>query len=370
MKFTVQRDVINNSLGVVSKAAALRGVQPVLSNVLIEALDNSEIKLCATDLDVYIEMKIQAQIADPGSITVPARKLNEIINKLPNEDIDFNLDAETNTVKIKCGSSKFDIKGISASEFPPVEYPESDDYIEIEIDPFLKAVKQTIFATATYDINNVLSGVFCKIEENKLEMVSLDGNRLARVIENIENKDQKSFSAIIPSRTLKEFNNVLSGSEDEKVSVTVKKGQILFNLRDRFITSRLIEGNYPKYEQLIPKNYIKKAVIDKDRFITSLDRVSTMVNERTNIVKLFFSSNNLRVTADAPDLGDSCDEVQLEYKEEDLTIAFNYRYIQDFMKVIDSENLVMEFDGPLAGTLFKTDDESDVLCLIMPVQVD
>jgi len=370
MIFNVQKDVINNALGVVTKAAAIRGIQPVLSNVLLETVDEKEIKLCATDLDIYIEMKIPAIITETGSITVPARKLNEIISKLPNESINFNVEKETNTVKIKCGSSKFDIKGISASEFPPVEQPESEDFIEIEIDPFLKAVKQTIFATATYDINNVLSGIFCKISENTLEMVALDGNRLARVIEKIENKDKKSFSAVIPSRTLKEFSSILSGSEDEKVMISVKNSQILFKLNDRYITSRLIEGQYPKYEQLIPKNYTKNAVINKDNFILVLDRVATMVNERTNIVKMFFTKNNLKVTADAPDLGDSCDEVEVNYTEEDLTIAFNYRYIQDFLKVTDAEEVKIEFDGPLSGTLFKTGDDSDVLCLIMPVQVD
>ncbi len=370
MKFSVQKDVINNALGVVTKAAAVRGIQPVLSNVLLETVDDKEIKLCATDLDIYIEMTIPVKITETGSITIPARKLNEIISKLPNENIDFNVETETNTVKIKCGSSKFDIKGISASEFPPVEQPESDDFIEIEIEPFLKSVKQTIFATATYDINNVLSGIFCKIEENTLEMVALDGNRLARVTESIENKENKSFSAVIPSRTLKEFSSILSGSEEEKVLISVKNGQILFKLNDRYITSRLIEGQYPKYEQLIPKNYTKNTVINKDNLMVVLDRVSTMVNERTNIVKMFFSKNNLKVTADAPDLGDSCDEVEVDYNNEDLTIAFNYRYIQDFLKVIESEGLKIEFDGPLAGTIFKTDDESDVICLIMPVQVD
>ena len=369
MKFSVKKDVINNALGVVTKAAAVRGIQPVLSNVLLETVDN-EIKLCATDLDIYIEMKIPAEISEKGNITLPARKLNEIISKLPNESIDFKLQTETNTVQIKCGSSKFEIKGISGSEFPPVEYPETDDYIEIEIEPFLKAVKQTIFATATYDMNNVLSGILCKIEGNILEMAALDGNRLARVRENIANKDDKSFSVVIPSRTLKEFSNILSGSEDKKVLVTVKNSQILFKLSDRYITSRLIEGHYPKYEQLIPQNYTKKAAIDKDKLMVTLDRVSTLVNERTNIVKMLFSNDNLKVTGDAPDLGDSSDEIGVDYKSEDLNIAFNYRYIQDFLKVIDSENVIVEMDSSLSGAVFKTDGDSDVLCLIMPVQVD
>jgi len=196
---------------------------------------------------------------------LPAKKLTEIISKLPNEKVNFKL--ESNTAEIKCGSSKFDIRGISSSEFPAVEIPESDDYVEVEIEPLLKAVKQTGYAAATYDMNNVLSGVFCKIENNTLEMAALDGNRLARVKKEINNDEDKNFSVVIPSRTLKEFVNILSGVEDEKVSMIARNGQILFKLKDRYIISRLIDGQYPNYQQLIPKNNEKKAKINRRGFI-------------------------------------------------------------------------------------------------------
>lgn len=369
MKFSTEKDILNNALNIVSKAAAVRGIQPVLSNVLIETLDNNEIKLCATDLDISVEMNISAENTEQGSITLPAKKLTEIISKMPNEKINFSLEKEGNTAEIKCGSSKFDIKGISGSEFPPIEYPESDDYVEIEIDPLLRAVKQTLFATATYDMNNVLSGVFCKIEENTLEMAALDGNRLAKIKEVIENQDEKSFSVIIPSRTLKEFTNLLAGVEDEKVSITVKNGQILFKLSDRYIASRLIEGQYPNYEQLIPINNEKKAKINRSKLLSSLDRVATMVNERTNIVKFSFNRDSLKITADTPDLGDSCDELLVDYKSDSLDIAFNYRYVQDFLKVIEAENIIIEMDGSLSGVLYRSENENDAICLIMPVQL-
>jgi len=369
MKFSAERDVINNALNVVSKAAAVRGIQPVLSNVLIETRNNSEIKLCATDLDISVEMIIPAESSEEGSITLPAKKLTEIISKLPNEKVSFKLEGENNIVEIKCGNSKFDIKGISGSEFPPVEYPESDDFVEVEIDPLLKAIRQTLFATATYDMNNVLSGVFCKIEGNTLEMAALDGNRLARIKEEIENTDNKNFSVIIPSRTLKEFVNVLSGVYDEKVAITVKNGQILFKLTDRYITSRLIEGQYPNYEQLIPTTNSKQAVIDRSKLLASLDRVATMVNERTNIIKMAFNNDSLKITADTPDLGDSCDELAVDYKSDNLDIAFNYRYIQDFLKVIEAEKVIIEMDGSLSGVLYKSENEQDAICLIMPVQL-
>jgi len=370
MQFTIQKDVIYNGLNVVGKAAASRGIQPVLSNVLIETTEDNLLKLCATDLDISIEINIPAIIVKKGSITLPSKKLFEIISKLPSEAVIFNLNEENNLMEIKCGKSKFDIKGISASEFPQIEYPESDEFINIDINLLLKAIKQTTFATATYDTNNVLSGVFFKIKENNLEMAATDGNRLTRVKESIQNNEKKDYSVVIPSRTLKEFAGILSGVEDKTVLITVKNSQILFKLKDRYITSRLIEGQYPAYEQLIPKNYEIKATADKNLLNQAIDRASTMVNERTNIVKMNFNDNKLKLTADTPDLGDSCDEIDVEYNADELNIAFNHKYIQDFLKVVDSDKVVMELNGALAGTLFKPDSEDDFLCLIMPVQVN
>ena len=167
MNFTVKKGIIHESLNVVSKATAVRGIHPVLSNVLIETVEDNEIKLCATDLDLYIEVKIPAEVGAKGAITLPGKKLTEIISKLPDEKVVFKLDTDTNTVEIKCANSKFDIKGIPSSEFPPVETPDSDEFIDISTSTLLKTIKQTSYATATYDMNNVLSGVFCKINEKQ-----------------------------------------------------------------------------------------------------------------------------------------------------------------------------------------------------------
>ncbi len=369
MQFVVQKDIIFNGLNVVVKAVASRGIQPVLSNVLMETVEDNIIKLCATDLDISIEIKISAIISKKGSITIPAKKLLEIISKLPSEAVSFNLNEENNLMEIKCGKSKFDIKGISSSEFPQIEYPESEEFVNIDINMLQKAIKQTTFAAATYDTNNVLSGVLFKINENTLEMVATDGNRLARVKEKIENKEKKAYTVVIPGRTLKEFTGILTGIEGDKVSVTVKNSQIMFKLSDRCITSRLIEGQYPAYEQLIPKDYEIKAIAEKTLLNQSIDRASTMVNERTNIIKMNFNDNKLKLAADTPDLGDSSDEIEVEFKSEELNIAFNHKYIQDFLKVVDTDKVLMEFKSSLAGTLFKSTEEDGFLCLIMPVQV-
>lgn len=312
-------------------------------------------------------------VTTQGSITLPAKKLNEIISKLPDQPINFSLDTETNKTEIKCGNSKFDLLGIASTEFPNVVENElisdSADSIDIEITPFLKAIKQTVFAAAVYDSNNVLSGVYCNISDNKLEMAATDGNRLSRAIENINNEDNKDYSVVIPSKTLNELSKLITGSSEDKLSIVVKNGQIAFRLKDRYLTSRLLDGQYPKYQQLIPQSSEKKAVIDREAFVASLDRASVMVNERTSIVKFTFDDNKVLLKSDTPDFGDSMELLEAEFTDDELIIAFNYKYVLEALKIMESEKVRVELGGSLSATMFKPESEDDYLCLIMPVQI-
>ena len=369
MQFIVQKDHIYNALNAVSKATAVRGIQPVLANVLIEAAGSEQIRLCATDLDISIEITIPAEVKNPGSTTLPAKKLTEIVAKLPDKSVNFDLNSENNITVITCGKSKFDIVGISSNEFPTVTHLESNENIDIKITTLLKAIKEVSFAAATYDTNNVLSGVYFEVIGNNLEMAATDGNRLARTVKELENTINKDYSIVIPVRTLVEFSRILTGVTDNDVTITIKNAQISFKLKDRCLTSRLLEGTYPKYKQLIPAGNDLVALADKDSLIAALELTSTMVNERTSIIKLLFNDNKLELTADTPDLGDSSDHIDVEYSGQELKVAFNYKYILDTLKVLDTDKVRIEMNGPLSPTLFKPEDKENYLCLIMPVQV-
>ncbi|MFA6989323.1 MAG: DNA polymerase III subunit beta [Candidatus Gastranaerophilaceae bacterium] len=373
MNFIIQKENLLNNLRIVEHVTTVRGTQPVLSNILIETIDDKTLKLKGTDLDLGMEIKVEAKVLEKGSITLPAKKLSEIIAKLPENPINFSLNDETNQTSITCGNTKYDIIGIASTEFPANFDEEilkdSNNTVEVEIQPFLKAIRQTVFAAASYDTNNVLSGVYCNISGQNLEMAATDGNRLSRVIDKITNKDNKEIMAIIPSKTLTEFTKFVVGSIVDKVSITVKNGQILFKLKDRHFTSRLLDGQYPKYQQLIPAKSVNIAIVNRESFISALDRSSAMVNERTNIVKMIFEDNKLLLKADTPDLGDSMDLIDVVYDKEELKIAFNYKYIIDSLRIMESENVKIELGSSLSATLFKPDSEDDYLSLIMPVQI-
>ena len=372
MNFTIEKESLLTNLRIVEKTTVTRGIQPVLSNILIDAKEDNTISFSATDLDINIVSKTIASVQTAGKITLPAKKLSEIVSKLSNKPVEFSLNDETNVVNIKSGNSKFELIGISADEFPQTITEEElfdKESVEIELNPFIKSIKYTAFSAANYENRNIISGVFCSITNENLEMAATDGNRLTRIIEKITNEKDTTINCVIPSKTLQEFLRIASFISDEKVSLIIEKTKIIFKTASMIMTSRLLEGEYPPYKQLIPQSCEKNAVVLREEMIGALERVAVMVNERTNIVKFMFGENKLFLKADTPDAGLGEDSISTEYSDEELTIAFNYRYVLDSLKIMQSEKVKIGLGGSLSATLFRPDSEDDYLCLIMPIQI-
>lgn len=372
MKFVIKKEDLYNGIKIVERATSVRALQPVLLNILIETIDNSTIKLVATDLDLTVIAEVSAQVEEEGKITLPSKTLNEIVSKLGDKLITFEMQNDSTSVNITCQNSKFDIIGISANEFPPEVSnftANEEDAFEIEIKPLTKAVRQAGFAAASYETSNLLSGIVCDIQGQTLEIASTDGNRLARVRENIKNPENKSRQLIIPSKTLNEFIKMSSFIEDEAVKIYTEKTKIVIKSEKTITISRLLEGQFPKYNQLIPAESPKTATVNVSQLISALERVSIMVNEKTSIVKLDFSQNSLKLTADTPDSGKSEEELSINYDGEDLSIAFNYKFVLEALKNIDCEDVNIGLNTPLSATVLRPNCEEDFVCLIMPVQI-
>lgn len=372
MEFTIEKESLLTNLKIVEKTTVARGIQPVLSNILIDATPDNFITFSATDLDINITSKTVASVQTPGKITLPAKKLSEIVSKLSNKPVVFSLNSETNIVNIICGNSKFELIGISADEFPQTineEELKEKECVEIDLNPFIKSIKYTAFSAANYENRNIISGVFCSISKENIEMAATDGNRLTRIVEKITNEKDASISCVIPSKTLQEFLRIASFINDEKICLIIEKTRIIFKTASMIMSSRLLEGEYPPYKQLIPQSCEKNAVLSREDMISALERVAVMVNERTNIVKFIFGENTLFLKADTPDAGLGEDSISAEYTDEELTIAFNYRYVLDSLKIMESEKVKIGLGGSLSATLFRPDSEDDYLCLIMPIQI-
>lgn len=369
MIFTTDKESLLNAIRTVEKITIQRGIQPVLANILFETEKNN-IKLTATDLDLSIITNTTAAIKEEGKITLPAKKIFEIVSKLPDKPVDFKLNKDTNVVTIKCGNSKFEIKGISAEEFPKV----TDDIdeksgINIDVKPFVKSIKYTVYSAADYANRNIISGVFCKIDNDVLEMVATDGNRLTRITEKIKNKTDKESKIVIPSKTMNEFLRISSISGDENLTLIVANKKVIFKTKEYVLISRLLEGEYPPYQPLIPKTTENKVIVKKEDLSNAIDRVSCMINEKTKFMKLILTDGKVMLKAETPDSGTSEEVIEADYKGNEFTIAFNYKFISDFIKTIDSEKAVIGFNSNLSATVFKPDSKDDYICLIMPLKI-
>lgn len=372
MKFIIKKEDLYNGIKIVERATSVRALQPVLLNILIETINNNTVKLVATDLDLTVIAEVDAQVEEEGKITLPSKTLNEIVSKLGDKLITFEMPEGSTSVNITCQNSKFDIIGISASEFPPEVYniqTNEEESFEIEVKPLTKAVRQAGFAAASYETSNLLSGIVLDIQGEVLEIASTDGNRLARVRETIKNKENKSKQLIIPSKTLNEFIKMSSFIEEDSVKVYTEKTKIIIKSEKTTTISRLLEGQFPKYNQLIPAESPKVATVNVSQLISALERVSIMVNEKTSIVKMEFSQNTLKLMADTPDTGKSEEEMSINYTAEDLTIAFNYKYVLEALKNIDCDEVNIGLNTPLSATVLRPNCEEDFVCLIMPVQI-
>lgn len=374
MKFSVLRDDIYQAVGAVQRATATRVIQPILSNILIESFGIDKLRLSATDLDFAIETTVAATVFDAGKITLSAKKLSEIINKLPNnQPISFDIEEKIQTARIQCGTSVFDMRTLPAEEFPVIKQldQQGGNTLEVNLKALTRTINQTVFAAASYDANNVLGGVFFQINENGLEMAATDGSRLARRIELASGTaPAEPVTAIIPSKALQELLKLSSTAEaDENVTIAILDGQIAFRTSRYYMLSRLLDGQYPKYTQLIPAENKFVIYAKKQEFINSIERAAVMANERTNIVKMTFDKGQASLAANTPDVGDSADNLEVKYEGEPLSIAFNYKFVLDALKVIETDDIRMETNGALSPTLFKGSEENSYLCLVMPVQV-
>jgi DNA polymerase-3 subunit beta len=379
MKFTASRDELYQAVQAVMRATTARVIQPILANILFVAeSEASPLRLAATDLDFSLQTTLNAVIAQSGRSTLNAKKLAEILAKLPaHSQVQFDVDLPMQSCKVSCGSSHFELRTLPAEEFPTIAEIDARHAIELPLAELVKSIKQTEFAASKQDTNNILGGVYFKLTPQGLDMVATDGSRLARHQSkslNTTSLGEEGLSAIIPARTFQEFMRLSASTPvqdgEDKALLAVQQGQVFLSTTRFNAVSRLLEGQYPRYEQLIPKECSLKASMNRAALVSSLERTAVMANERTQIVKMSLSQGLLTLAADTPDVGHSQDTLPIHYEGEPLHIAFNFKFVLDALKVMEGDSVLLETNGPLAPTLFKDETQQEqYLCLVMPVQV-
>lgn len=364
MKFSISKESFLTALQQVQHVVSTRTTLPILSNVLIKA-GKGQIQFATTDLDVGISGTVTADVQETGATTLPARKLVSIIRELPADEVDVAVD-EKNVAHIRSGPSYFKVMGLAHDEFPPL--PSFDDAREFKLEQrVLKdCLRKTSYSISTDETRYVLNGILCSFKESMLTMVATDGRRLAMVEQEVEFPQSHEVDIIIPTKAVSEIQRLL-GDEGE-VTLKVGAGQIGFDLGNYFLASKLIEGNYPNYRQVIPGESKERIALEREPLLRMLGRVSLLLSDKSNSVKLHFTRDNLEMVANSPDVGEARESVPISYKGTEMTIAFNPEFFMAPLRNLVSDEVHLHLIDEISPGVLRSG--SNFLYVLMPMRVN
>lgn len=368
MNLTISKEQIIHGLQAVQNVVSTRTTLPILSNVLLEA-EGNRLKLTATDLDVTVTCSVEANVKKGGATTVPVKKLFGIIRELNNGDIELEVD-EKNNCSIRAGASFYKVNGLAAEEYPPMPKFKDDKKVSLKQETVKSMMKKTSFAISTDESRYVLNGIYMSLKDHKLTMVATDGRRLALVDEEVDVTEQSQGEFIVPAKAVNELGRLLQGTGE--IEIRYSENQAAFNLKDEkgfsiLIVSKLIEGNYPNYRQVIPGEAKERVSLVREEFLHALRRAEIMTSEKSNSVKLTFTKNNLAITANSPEVGEARESIAVNYKGKDMAIAFNPKYMIDPLGALSEDEVFFELIDELSPGVLKIN--APFLYVVMPMRL-
>jgi DNA polymerase-3 subunit beta len=366
MKVAVQKDELQKKLSDIQNIVEKKNTMPILNHFLLTA-EKGSAYITATDLETAFKEPITLSIVEDGKMCIPARKLFEIVREMDGEMTLESIDSQW--VKVKSGKSNFRLSCLSTDDFPVWPSFKTTDEIEIASSLLLEMIDKAIFAAGESDTRYVLNGLLFHIKtDGTLTVVGTDGHRLALSKKNIGSKSKEEKKMIVSRKSVAELRRFLTDGS-KVVKVIVGKNHILFTIDDIEFLTRLIEGTYPNYEQVIPTSNEKILAVDRNLLTRSLRRVSIMSRERSNAVKMDIDSNNIIISASNPDIGEASDEIDVNYLGDAMTIAFNARYILDVLNVMSSEKVILKFNEAHSSTIIMEEGRDDYKCIVMPLRL-
>ena len=371
MKCSVSPSALSAALSLVSRAVSPRSTLPVLGNVLLETTADG-LRVTATNLDLTIAATVPSEVQQDGRTTVPARLLSEYVGTLAEAPCTVELDPSTQVLRLTCGVHRTNIHGIDAVEFPPLPSADGEASIEVDSALFASAVAQTTMAASSDEASPVLTGVLFHLEGGTLKLAATDRHRLAVKTIEVQSHGETPFtgSVIVPSRHLAEVARAINPTRPTvSISVSEQRNQVFFDLRDVHISSRLIEGNYPNYAQVIPGESTTTVKLATSSLLREAKTASVLARDAANPVRLRVGDNMLTLVAQTAEVGDDEAPLSANVNGEDVQIAFNARYMLDALNVLDSDEVQLSFNGSLQPGVIRPSGRDDYLCIIMPVRV-
>ena len=363
MKFEVAKSVFMDGLQKVLNVVSLRSTLPILSTVLINATKSS-LTLATTDLEVSVRCAIDAKVQKPGASTIPARRLSSIIRELPDSAIQIEIDDKDNAT-VTCGSSFFKIVGLSKDEFPPMPKAEGKHSYTIDQAAFREMLRKISYAASTDETRYVLNGVLLSFKGGKLIMVATDGRRLALVEKEVDFPNEAQVDLIVPTKAVEELSHVLQ--DEGELKIQASDNQIIFDFDDVFVASKLIDGMYPNYKQVIPSQCEERVTMERESLLTALRRVSLVTSDKSNAAKMTFAKNKVAITMTTPDVGEARETLPVKYDGKEFSVAFNPEYMMDPLKNLNNDEVFLELTDELSPGVMKAD--IPFLYVLMPMRI-
>ncbi|HJR52245.1 MAG TPA: DNA polymerase III subunit beta [Gemmatimonadota bacterium] len=368
MQFTIGQSEFIEALSAVANIVPARTPLPIIGNVLLNA-ESDELALSATDLDLSVTIRVKAKVESPGRVTLPARKLTDMIRALPPSPVRVKGEAEH--VTVECENSKFRVHGLPAEDFPTFPSLGFEDGITVPAGTVERLAAHTSFAASNEDTRPILNGVLWEVLDDRMQMVATNGHRLARygVPAPAGSPRKPARDVIVPPKALAQIGRIF-GPDDELV-VAMDDKQIGFRGERGVVYSRLIEGPYPNYEQVIPKDNDKRLRADKERLTAALRRMAVMASDQTHRVRLSMKDDALKLYVSTPDVGEGSEEMMVSYEGEPIDIGFNANYLLEVLRFVDSDEVEISLKAPERAALVRPGGENgdEYLCLVMPLRL-
>jgi DNA polymerase III subunit beta len=368
MKFTISREKLQEGLQAVTAAVPAKTTLPVLANLLVETTDRG-IRFSATDLDIAVSTEVSADVETPGAITIPAKKLSEIARELPPSPVKISASGEQR-VTLECGRSKFKLLGLPRDEFPTFPTVRFNDSWRVKSGELQKLISHTAFAVSTEESRPILNGVLWELREERMRMVATNGHRLAKMELPVEASSAPPGDLIVPPKALEQIRRLFPAEEELEIA----RGDNHLGFRSPFtqVFTRLVEGPYPNYEQVIPKDNDRYALADKAALTSALKRMSVIASDQTHRIKMSFNTGMLKFSVTTPDLGEASDELPVNYTGDQLDIGFNATYLLEILRYMPTEQVRLTFKAPERAATIEPegwDDPAKYLCLVMPLRL-
>ena len=363
MKFHLSKEKLLEGVQHVQSVVSTRTTLPILSNVLLQT-NGKGINMTTTDLDVGVRCVVDAEIEEAGATTLPAKRLFTIIRELPNCEVRFESDTK-NVACIQSGQSYFKILGLPEDEFPPLPKFEGAKTFTLRQGELKDALKKTSYAISTDETRYVLNGILCSFKDNKLALVATDGRRLAMVDLEMEVPESSEGSEIVPAKAINELQRLLKDEGD--IQIRLGENQVAFELNGTLLVSKLIEGNYPNYRQVIPGEAKERIVLERETFLNAVRRVSLLTSEKSNSVKLIFTKNNIDIAANSPEIGEAKESLPVKYAGKDFTIAFNPEFLMAPLRNLNNDEVFLELIDEMSPGVVKIN--TSFLYVLMPMRI-